>query len=395
MASPRKLLPIGLFFLILAVPGLNTARPFLRDARLHGVTEAPEPPPVTFAAFRGGELQSGVEKWFEHRFGFKGAAVKLDNTLTYALFRQTSRDSRVVAGRGGVLFIEEDVGFYNLPPANHEAQLEEGARRLANVQALAWARGKAFVPVIVPSKTSLFPEAVPPELRRALPEPRPSDTFLHQSLVRALRRQGVRYVDGRELLVREQRASGVPMFARGGRHWSQLGACRVLEALAGELRAQGVRSLDTVDCGAPGAGLGPSDGDDDLWRLANLWGARTEPYAWSPLPEREAPRLPSPPTALFATTSFNFKLIHEAARNQLFSRTYLYYYNATGHRWGDAEGTFPVAPGTPEWRERTLSADLYVLDLPEMFLPGFGQGFVEQLQALLREGLPTATSPAP
>jgi hypothetical protein len=183
------------------------------------------------------------------------------------------------------------------------------------------------------------------------------------------------------------------MFTPSARHWSQLGACLVLSAVADELRTQGVKSLGSVDCGAPGSGIVPRGDDDDLWRLANIWGARDESYAWTPLPERSAPQFPAPPTALFATTSFNFKLIDEANRNRLFARTYFYLYNRTLHVDGDQGGTFPVAPGTPEWRARTSAADLYVLDIPEMFLPWFGQGLLEQLQGLLRES-PAFAAPA-
>jgi hypothetical protein len=327
---------------------------------------------------RSGAYQDAFEAWFNFHFGLRPGAVRLDSYLTYRLFGHTPAISRVVAGSNGALFSDEDVAFFNLaapiPVDAYRSRLE----LLARLQVRLAAAGKALVPVIIPSKTSFNAEDLPPRLRARVSDAvRPSDAS-YLALRAALESAGVRFVDARRSLA-SMSGHGVRPFPLKGRHLSRVAACQVAWEILQEGRALLGEPLGPRPCEplVPVA-AGYWDDEWDLWRLLNVWKHRGERYdgvlreATPPLAE---PAVRAP--VLLVGSSFNWNVRDAMTRASATGGIHVWYYNVTAYdRHG---GERKLRPYDADWRDVVEESEIIAFDIPEMFLPGFGYGFLEQL----------------
>lgn len=379
----------------LAFPVANIGQRLLREPPLAGAQEEPALPRPTWASIRSGHFQDRLEAWFNFHLGLRPGLVRLDSTLSWYAFHQTSAVSRAIRGRGDALFIDEDVAFLNrerpVPSAAYASRL--GA--LARLQRTLAARGQALVPVIIPSKTSLHPDEVPASLRASRADPRPSDESYH-ALRTALDAAGVRYADGRAALER-LRAEGMRAFPLTGRHLSRPGACRVAGEIA-SVAADLLRApIAPPDCTAVGEVPADFQAEEfDLRRLANLfeYPPHTRSVRVASTPEvPPAARAPAPGPVLFVCSSFCYKLQEAWQRAALGSATRYWYYHSQLYRSDGRPVAGKVAPGDAEWRENVDGSRILVVDLPEPMLEWFGYGFIEDLSDA--EALRGAAASAP
>ena len=384
---------IAVYLALITAPTLNMIVRIIPDAHLEGVTPPVEMPVLQWLAFRHERFQKDFVAWFEARYGMRGIAVKLDNTLNFHLFGELPPESAVRVGRGGMLYINEDVWFLtkagaNLPPAG---SVLEHARRVHALQQRLLARGQVLLPIVVPSKTSVFPDEVPLAWRRDTLVPHPSDERIYGLYVNEFRRLGTEFVDAREMSERLKH-DGVETFELGGRHWTGRMSCLVLEEAYRIARSHLVSAqIGPTDCDAFQRIATPSGNqvDTDLMRLANVWGMGRYPYRATEM-RPVAPQVPTNkrPTGLFVGTSFSWELVHEAERNHSFRRIDFYCYDKTVYE-RESGRSYPVKPQTPGWRALTLSRDVYVLELLETYLPEAGKEFLGEMEeALEKKGNP-------
>src|SRR5262249_5592297 len=136
------------------------------------------------------------------------------------------------------------------------------ATMIAEIQTHLATEHRAVIPIIVPSKTSIYRDDVPAEWTRDLGEPRPTDDLVYHAMRDAPDAPQVVYVDARELLAtsREPRALLWPIT---GRHWSQYAACLALGEVARRFTALTGRSLD-IACTPRSVAATKDDDDLDL-----------------------------------------------------------------------------------------------------------------------------------
>lgn len=379
MALADRLL-VALYFAASAAPA--GAMVFgAEDHRVEGALPPAEWPRLGLASASTEEFQRAFTSAFEAHRGFKGWSILADNTALYHAFRETKAGSRVRLGRGSVLFMDEDIDFYNRPPVTAEdrAALEQVADEIALAQRAMRERGRALVPVISPSKTSLYRDAVDERWVRTRPSPRPCDE-VYEAYVRAFEARGVVYVDGRALLTKGP-APRELVWGPDARHWSYHGACLALGGAADARALLGV-ATGPHDCPVSRAAAPPEHDDYDLWRLLNASGvppgARDVPVvAHAGRGER------SPGETLFVGTSFCWTLLKDAERSGAFGAVRLLYYAKTYVTWPDGKSV-DLPAHTPAWRAAVLGPDTIVLDVFETYMPGLGYAH-ELLSALLPE----------
>ncbi|MGN6108560.1 MAG: alginate O-acetyltransferase AlgX-related protein [Kofleriaceae bacterium] len=359
----------------------------LRDRRLDGaIPPAPRPSP-TFSAIQREQFQHDFTAWFESSQGFRNYAIYLDNTALYHAFGETKPGSNVRIGGQGVLYERDDVTFFNktaemLPT---DDQLDQLAAQLARVQQRLRERGQALVPVVVPSKTSVWRDAVPARWTRELGATRPSD-LLHGRLLAALATHQVAHVDALQILT----TPGIPrerLWGADARHWSSYGACLVLHAIVELHRELAAASAPPeAPCGWELRRVRRSHDDFDLLRLLNAWGVpRAAPL--TPI----ALHTPPPPgtrtaRAMFISTSFGWQLLREADASRRFSATWIDYYDKTLFGY-PAQIEFPVRAHEPLWRLAMMYDDLYVIELFEPYLLTSPDHFVGTALAALEAEL--------
>jgi len=206
---------VALFFGLIAVPGLTQIAtlggPDVSDNRVLA-------PPPRWAGFgRLRDLAKATDAYVEDHFGLRRRLVRWNSLIRYRL--GTSSTPKVVIGADGWLFytgekiIEQHTGDNVFTPAELDRWV---AVMTANRDWLA-RRGIAFVIMIAPDKSTIYPEKLP-----TYPRP-PRRTTRTDQLAERLRGTDLVLVDPRQALI-GAKARFPKVYFEGDSHWSQRGA---------------------------------------------------------------------------------------------------------------------------------------------------------------------------
>lgn len=371
------------YLLIAAVPlaGTITHTP---GVQLFGALPEVTRPTWSARSFASEDYQKELTHWFEQSLGFRGVSVHADNTVLFHAFRETKPGLGIIIGRQDVLFERDDVGSYNalieeLPPP---AAVEAYAEKVAWVQRRLAADGRAFVPLMIPSKLSLYRDELPARWQTDVgPEPRPYERGLYRAYQRAFDARGVRYTDVRRIFAASSEPREV-LWGVEARHWSHYAACFATRDILAQRTALTGKPAPDYPCvleRRPDA----TSADFDLFRLLNAWflhpANRSTPVAADPEPSS----MPgdAKPSLLFVGTSFMGMVAHDALRSGAFRELHSFWYNSV---YADPYPHGPevkVVPHTPQWRQ-IVAKDIVVIDLfePYMSPQNVIAEFVEQLR---------------
>ncbi len=380
----RRLLDLVLIcvYLAIAVLPVLAMKTRIPDRHVEGAFVAAPRPKLSLGGLRKERYQTQLVQWFERHLGLRGWSVWIDNTVLYHAFGETKWDSNVKVGRDGMLFERDDISYFNKSGAMLPGprDFDRFAGDIARLQALLRARGKALVPLFVPSKTTIYPDQVSPLWTRELGDPRPSTERVYLAMKRALEAREVVFVDGIELL----RASKAPrdvLWGRQARHFSGYAGCLCLrEILARHAELTGTPQVDypCVLRSRPGR----DHPDLDLYRLLNAWGVPRDPLLHDadpgPLPRRPEPHAPR---TLWISSSFGWVMVNDALQSQRLPKLHLAYYNSTLYEDGAAPRTFQAFDDA--WNAVFPTPDLYVLELFETYLGPSNYFGVDAVHALL------------
>jgi hypothetical protein len=353
----------------------------LPDSQLGGAEVAPELPRVSLASWASGDAQKAFTRWFESRLGLRGVLVRSDNSLMH-LLGETKPDSRVKLANWQTFFVDDDIEFAATRVERRPiAVMEAHAAAIGAAQRSLAEHGLRLVVILAPAKAALYFDEVPSRWRGRTHERQSSGDVLYRAFRDALEREGVSFADGHRILTSNPDEREL-LFPRLGRHWSQLGACRVLrDALPSLMPSTCDYMMVTVDP--------HSHSDFDLYQLENTWFSPaispSAPLLKEATPPKERPR------ALFMGTSFSWQLI-DVVRPYVTDPLF-FYYNSTifdvTTRTPSVVGR--VDPTSAAWARAVSERDLIVLEVLEVFAtvdPLFTNGdptkdFLEQVRGLV------------
>ncbi len=353
-----------------------------KDRDLAGSLEPVRRPRLGIWKVTSEKFQTGFTKWYERNLGYRNYAVVADNTLLYHLFGETKLYAHVVVGKDHVLFERDDINLLNKGGPSRE-QVDALADRIAMLQARLRLQHRAFVPVLVPSKTSIYRDAVPAKWRLHPEDPMPSDE-IYSMTKRALDARSIEYVDVREMLT----ARGVEralVWSPQARHWSDYGACLAMERIARSYSKLAEKTFE-FPCHLDVGKVLRGHDNYDLMRLLNVWKA---PHARTHGRVTFGPPTPGPtPRVLFISSSFGWQIERVAEESNRFSELWLDYYDwiLYGRPMGVEIENLSV--DTAQWRDVFLKEDLYVYELFETYLYA-DEKFTRVLDKLLT-ALPSA-----
>lgn len=174
------------------------------------------------------------EDYFNDNFGFRTHLLYYHNLFTVKYFN-TSPTNKVLLGRRGWLFMAKEtenrnvVDYFRALKPFTAAELREWRQLL--MQRWSWLRkrGIAYLFVIVPNKSTIYPECMPAGIRRLHRQSR------MDQLLEALQEEGAfPTIDLRETLLAAKRSQRI--YHKTDSHWNELGAYfayqKIMEKLA-------------------------------------------------------------------------------------------------------------------------------------------------------------------
>jgi hypothetical protein len=385
---------IVLAYLVLAAVPVLAMTFGIKGRALYGSLPPTQRPALALDAILAEKYQHALTGWFESNLGLKGTSIALDNAILYHVFGETRFGSTVQLGKDRVLFPQDDISFFNKhgPWITDPARVDRLAAQMATLQRSLSARGRALVPVLIPSKSTIWRDKLPDRWKMDLPEPRPSDDT--RRLIReALARHRVRYVDAIELLERST-ASRNDLFGPDARHWTIYGACLALREAATLYAELSGKPRPPHGCELARSGPRRHEDDDMLSLINTLWvrpGHRQQSLVRHPPPPPDAGEKPS---MLITATSFGWTLMFDAEDSKLYGPIHLNYYNNTFAAQDGARTE--VQAGSPSWRAIVMEKDYHLLDLFESYLASpdaYVETFLRDILAEIGEAPPAAPPP--
>jgi hypothetical protein len=345
---------------------------------LNGAEPAKPLPAWSLGAFASGEFQRLFDAWFAANMGLRGTLVRTDNQLNFSLLGESSSSyaSRIVVGAENTLFEYFYIQAYRGENRQPSGRLASLAKRLRRAQDVLARQGKLMLVLISPTKPYVYPERLGPWA----PPPGSRPTTDYDVLVPMLRAEGVRVLDAAALLREWRPRSRYPLFAKGGTHWSQYGACLVAAEIARRVGEEIGRALFAVDCGDVEVRRKPRYFDTDLADLLNVWTKRAvfEPLAYPNVRPERAAEHARRPRAVFIGSSFVWPIADYLSKAEVFDElSFLYYYNSK-FAFAGAKNR-QVSWQRLRWKEELAPYDVVLLEESQAALASIGHGFLDDV----------------
>ncbi len=213
----RDCLSIAVFAVLLVMPWLGTWTP--NDVRWV-MRENRSPAKRPTLSFRCRDISAyprGFEAYINDSFGFRSLLMRWRSHMFYSWLRMAPVP-QVIRGRDGSLLLgklPELQSYQRLAPYQPE-QLAQWSHYFEGVRAWLAGRDCELVVIIIPNKSTVYPELMPAMLMRSQ-KPGRAD-----QLITALRESGIPVVDPRESFARYP--SDAPLYYRHDTHWTPYGA---------------------------------------------------------------------------------------------------------------------------------------------------------------------------
>lgn len=373
-----------LFFLVLALltlpeyylPALQRAFPALQARVLGGSFEQVDYPRFWPQKWLTGDYQDQFEKARRNRSPIAPFVVRHRNQLLRGVFGDSGAP-RVVYGENDYFYaVEYCEAFAGLDYAGRAA-IQARVQQLQRIQELLGPDGPRLLVLLPPGKPRVLPEQLPDFYRS-----RQADSTNWQVFSELLRTSGVPFMNF-DFLIREKEAFPYPTYPQFGLHWNYYGATVAADSLRRKIGQMLGRRLPLMDYRQSIEVRDSLMGTDkELLYGANI--KREPPAKPMPYPQVEyrSDSLTYLPKVLIVGDSY-YKLWYDyGIQEGLFhpESSFWYYYGAIyPQQEGKHAQSLPVL-------EESLRRDIILLPHAEINLNNFGFGYLERLEAALREG---------
>jgi hypothetical protein len=221
-----------LFLLFIVAPLLNQLFHFVRPLELDEKRKLAER--TAFHLRQPFRFLREYEEYYNDHFPFRTRWVRWNSLLTYRLFR-TSATADVVVGRQGWLFMGninpyyDEVDYYRHLKPFAFRELRQWQRLLEERRDWLRRRGIAYLFVVAPNKSSIYPEFMPRALRPLNPRSRLDQLVEHMNAYSTLR-----VLDLRPAL-RAARGARLAYFKTDS-HWNDWGGYAGYREIMGRLQ---------------------------------------------------------------------------------------------------------------------------------------------------------------
>lgn len=359
-------LPLPFTLLLAAMPKapawlawLN--HPWLRNEAVNAQA-APDPVPFSWQSVKNAHYQESVAGQFDRRFAGREILIRWTNEVYFRVFNESTLKGILAFGPHHWIIHDMYLQEYYLTRVE-KRELEPLASGLKRLQDIWRSRGKGFVVVLTPSKTSVYPEEGPPGWAKRY-DPRPR---AYVQLLELFREKGVIFVDAAKL-TKDKATQSKSLFPKGGIHWTQPAGLEAANAMIDVLRGEGMnfQRLKT-DRTTKDVALNVSEGD--VLAMANLALPWHYPYTdlHVHLAHPEGP-VPSMVAVGGSFTHLLGQLI--TASRQVSSGLFFFYYKYARYEWLNGVPWMLSHPANDFDMEKDIfQKDCLIVELNEQQIP--------------------------
>jgi len=188
--------------------------------KLSGYSKPIEKIKPTLCSITDGSYQNYLDEAAAARFGGRGFFIRYYNQLMYSGFHKTTNDN-IIIGKNGEMFLKQytdDVSgitliekFGTVESAKQTAR-QNVIKTLELIDSLK-AHDIAFLVVLAPSKTAIYPEWLPDSIR-------PHSFVLQKEYAKLLKEYNIPHIDFIPIFNTLKTSAKYPLYTKYGTHWS-------------------------------------------------------------------------------------------------------------------------------------------------------------------------------
>jgi hypothetical protein len=225
MPSKLKAILFVFLFALLWLPLFQEFTKWFKEPQLKGAFVKPNIPKFSIDSLADFKFQKQFEDYENYNFGFRGAFVKIRNSVDNILFNDLSVVDNV-AGKDEFIFskksIEKTLGILYNSKEKNDAVIEKIKFLKEGVEK----HGGQFLAVIAPSKEKIFPDFLPNPYHGNYKEPNDYIDFIE-----GYKKANIPFIDFCPYFKKLRDTCRYSLFTTTGFHWSMYGASFAQDSL--------------------------------------------------------------------------------------------------------------------------------------------------------------------
>ncbi len=219
----KKILLAGVFALLF-FPMIQDNLHIIKEFPLNGDIKAPENSLFNEEDWFYGDYQVKKETYLNESFGFRNEFVRLNNQLSYSIFRKANAKG-VVIGKENYLYEKSYIDAYTGTDFLGEDSIHHTISRLKFISDTLTKLGKHLIVIFAPGKASFYPEYIPDQYL-----PVRSKTN-YKLLSDGTKKAGLQVIDFNKWFIENKYKSKYPLYPKYSVHWSTYGTLLAVDSL--------------------------------------------------------------------------------------------------------------------------------------------------------------------
>lgn len=361
-----------ILLLLLTFPAIQYFLVPFNLAPLNGAITPPEKTDFTIAGWLSGDFQEQQEKYLNESFGFRSLFVRINNQLTFNLFKKAKANG-VVIGKNGYLFEKHYIDAYYGEDFVGVDSIKHRMNRLKYIQDRLSKLNKTLLIVFAPGKASFYPEYIPDNLKA------PKKITNYQLTLHKAKALGINYIDFNQYFIDHKYTAKYQLYPKYGIHWSYYGSCIAADSIVKYIER--IRKIDMPDISwkyirmyeAKESDYDIGDGMNLLFKL------KGDKLAY-PILKFERGSGKTKPSLLVISDSFYWGM-YSFGIDRVFSKNHFWYYN---------KDVYPECTEKPlktcqlNLKNQIMQHDVIMIMSTETTLKTMGWGFIEDAYKTLK-----------
>lgn len=214
-----------LFLFILWLPVLQNSLHVFKGGELKGAYTLPSDTAFSWVGWLNGSFAAKRTEYLSKNFGLRPDFVRLHNQIKFWLFK-SSVNERIIVGKENYLYGDNYIDEYYGTNYRGEEEINYKTGLLKQLQDTLLQQGIFLFSVIGPGKASFYPEYIPDNIKRPLPQ-----QTNYSSYIASFKKAGVNFIDMRAWFLAMKDTAIYRLYPRCGVHWSAYGDWLAFDSL--------------------------------------------------------------------------------------------------------------------------------------------------------------------